>query len=91
MDKNIVPQPIREMHRAIKTKTHDYYWWKHRKTNKEQEEINKLQVISIKDLSVILADFIRWEIDDHFDKQAFIKALTSNWMPPGYMNTDDGN
>ena len=87
---NKVPQAVRDMHTAIKSKTRNYYWWKHRKTLEEQEKINNLQIISMDDLSVILGDFLETQFKG-FDKKALKKALVSNWMPSGYLNTDDGN
>tara|TARA_R100001244_G_C5151790_1_gene129749 strand:+ start:714 stop:989 length:276 start_codon:yes stop_codon:yes gene_type:complete len=87
---NPVPQEIRGVHRKIKDKTHDYYWWKHNKSAEEQEKINRLQVISIDDLSDILGDFFKTQFRG-FDKEALKKSMLNSTMEKGYWNTDDGN
>ena len=75
---NLSPANIKNIATSIRHKTHDYYWWKHNKSDEQINEINNTQVIAVKDLAEILAREFS-SIDSEFNKEALTKTLTTNW------------
>lgn len=69
---------IKNICQSIRHNAHDYYWWKHRKSDEEIKKINNTQVIALDDLAVILAKEFK-AVNSELNEEDIIKTITTNY------------